>query len=348
MRFHKKCPIPVLFLILTTLETACSQQGSSQTSLKFQVAYPQSLQVGVAQKWLAHISAAGADGIRLVVNPDEEIRLVENQFKSKSIINVYAKINAKQQLVVPGGSFSLSDTGELKRWIQKIKNLKSIDSDAKKVAFGLTAKQLVDVYEQLGKPYPKLTRDQKISDVVRTIRAQIGFKIGADQFALDALAEDTKVLEELKGLSCGTVIAAVTRPLGLVMIVGSEGKQFSLVESKKVDEHWPVGWPLQDRPSKVAPILFEQTEVEVGGIPLNQVLIAIEAKTKVPFIYDQNSMARQGIKMQKIAVNIGRSKTYYQKIIRLCLNQSKPRLTAELRVDESGHPFLWISTSGKK
>jgi len=132
------------------------------------------------------------------------------------------------------------------------------------------------------------------------------------------------------------------------MIVGSEGKQFSLVESKKVDEHWPVGWPLQDRPSKVAPILFEQTEVEVGGIPLNQVLIAIEAKTKVPFIYDQNSMARQGIKMQKIAVNIGRSKTYYEKIIRLCLNQSKPRLTAELRVDESGHPFLWISTSGKK
>lgn len=336
--------IPWIAALVLAMMTEVTHGQRTQKSIKFNVGYDRTLPVGMAQKWMKMIADAGADGVRLVSNPDQPVRLAEDKFKSKSTVQVFAKIDKRQNLIVEGASFNLSDSASLKRWITRIKSLKSIHPDQQPGAFGLTNEQLVKVYEVLGKPYPKSTRDQPTADVVRTIRSQLGVKISADSAALEALAdEESRVPEELKGLSCGTVLAAAIRPLGLVLTIGNEGKQFSIVQSKSVDEHWPVGWPIQERPSKIAPVLFKQTEVDIEGFPLNEVLQAIEAKTKIPFVFDQNTMARHGIEMHKVIVNIGRQKTFYEKIIRLCLAQSRPQLKAEIRADEAGQPFLWIS-----
>lgn len=326
---------------------AHAQVKKPSKSIRFQVAYPQGLQVGVAQKWLVAIQQSGADGIRLVLNPDQEIKLLEDQFKSKTTIHVYARINASQKLIVKGASFSLSDTAALKAWIAKLRTLKSVDPDKQPGAFGLTNEQLVKVHEQLARPYPKSTRNQPVTEILKVARAQIGIPIGADLSAKEALAEIAKVPEELEGISCGTVLAAVLRPLGLVLTISDGGKQLAIVNSRKVDEHWPVGWPIQQRPNRLAPILFKQTEVDIEGFPLNEVLQAIETKIEIPFVYDQNTMARHGIEMEKVVVNIGRTKTFYLKIIQQCLNQAKPRLSVELRADEAGQPILWISRNSK-
>ena len=335
---------------LNLLAQERATSSSSQNNLvKFQVGFPRNLPVGVAQEWLKTLSEAGADGVRLVLDPDFELRIAGEKFKSKLTITVNAKVTPKQELVVEGKSFSRSDLEGLRAWIKKLKGITSLDPAEKKGAFGLTAAELVGVYEVLGKQYPESTRGQSVTEVVRVIRRQLGVKIGADDEALAAIRDAEKgdslmrVPEELQGLSCGTVLAAVIRPLGLVLVVNEGGKQFVIVGSRKAQEHWPVGWPPQKRPSQIAPVLFKQTEVEIDGFTLDKVLQAIEAKTGIPFVFDQNSMARNGTELQKVEVRIGHTKTYYDKLIRRCLNEAKPRLKSELRTDESGQPFLWIS-----
>lgn len=327
-----------------------SQQQKSQRNLvKFQVGFARTNPVGLAQKWMETLTRAGADGVRVVLDPDLSPKMTEESHKNQTVIQVIAKVNKRNDLEVKGQTFALSAEDDLKRWIDSLKTVESIDPNKQKGAFGLTAEELVSVYERVGKPYPNSTRGRKVSEVVQTIRASLGTRIGADDQALKALAEAESatppitVPEELKGLSCGTVMAAVIRPLGLVMVIQDRGRSFAIVDSRSAKEHWPIGWPIQKRPSQIAPVLFKQTEVEVEGFKLTEVLQAIEAKTKIPFVFDQNSMARKGIEPEKVVVNLGRQKTFYDKLIRLCLNQSKPRLRSELRADESGQPFLWIS-----
>ena len=338
-----------LLLPVTTGHSQVSQKSAASNVVKFEVGYERTLPIGLAQKWLKKITDAGADGVRLILNPNSEVEIRANTDKKKTTINVSAKIDRRQNLVVKGRSFSLSDSESLKRWIANLRALESTDPEKQKGAFGLTASELVSVYEILGKPYPKSTRDQTVPEVVRTIRASLGVRIAADTAAIEALKDAEKgddvirVPEELEGLSCGTVLAAVIRPLGLVFVIQDKGKSFAIVDSRSVKEHWPIGWPIQKRPSQIAPILFKQTEVEIDGFKLDEVLQAIEGKTKIPFVYDQNSMARHGIELGSVPVNLGRQKTFYDKLIRLCLNQSKPGLKSELRADETGQPFLWIS-----
>lgn len=325
------------------------QAAGRENVIKFQVGYPSNLPAGTAQKWLKILADAGADGVRLVLDPDLEPGLTEEKTAAGLTIHVKARINRRQELTIADRRFSIADTADLKAWIQQLKQASSLDPAQQPGAFGLTAEELVKVHDLLGKPYPGSTRGQPVLQVLRALRQHLGIKIGADEVALARFREEesgewiTRVPEEMQGLSCGTVLAAVIRPLGLVLVVEKGGQRLNVMDSKNAREHWPVGWPIQERPSQIAPVLFQQTDVEIEGFKLDEVLRAIEAKTGIPFVFDQNSMAREGIELDRIEVNLGRTRTYYDKLIRLCLNESRPRLKSELRADERGQPFLWIS-----
>jgi len=60
------------------------------------------------------------------------------------------------------------------------------------------------------------------------------------------------------------------------------------------------------------------------------------------YLIDHPALARFGIEMDKAAVNIPQTKTTYSQIIKRSLFQA--RLRGEIRCDEAGKPFLWITT----
>jgi hypothetical protein len=71
-------------------------------------------------------------------------------------------------------------------------------------------------------------------------------------------------------------------------------------------------------------------------------MAAIEGRLNVPFLYDHNNMARDRIEPSQINVSLPAGRTFYNKILRQLLFQAK--LKADLRADEAGKPFLWITT----
>ena len=115
-----------------------------------------------------------------------------------------------------------------------------------------------------------------------------------------------------------------------------------IVRSRDAKESWPVGWPPQHAPGKTLPDLFRSLNVEIDDTPLPDALAAIKQRVNVPFLFDYNAMARYQIEPTKTHVTLPRKKSFYNSIVRDLLRQAK--LKHELRVDDAGKPFLWISS----
>jgi hypothetical protein len=71
-------------------------------------------------------------------------------------------------------------------------------------------------------------------------------------------------------------------------------------------------------------------------------MTAIQSRLEMPFLYDHNKLVRDRIDPAEIKVALPGRRIHYNKIIRQLLFQAK--LTSDLRVDEAGAPFLWITT----
>ena len=61
----------------------------------------------------------------------------------------------------------------------------------------------------------------------------------------------------------------------------------------------------------------------------------------MPFLMDHNGLARQRIDPARVMIEFPESRTYYKKVLSRVLFQVK--LKGEVRVDEAGEAFVWIS-----
>jgi hypothetical protein len=156
---------------------------------------------------------------------------------------------------------------------------------------------------------------------------------------------DALVTEELQGVSSGTAMAAMLRPLGLVLVPQLDDQKVTLAiaDVRESTESWPIGWPPEKRIRLLVPKLFDRLNAEISDSNLDHVLKAIQLKLKIPFLIDQNSLAQNDIDLSKTLVKFPSRATYYKKVIDHILTNQL--LQAEIRVDEAGQPFAWISSS---
>jgi hypothetical protein len=150
----------------------------------------------------------------------------------------------------------------------------------------------------------------------------------------------------MQGLSAGTVLAAALRPMGLVAVPRFPAGgpiEVVVMDSQKAAEHWPIGWPPEKAPLHAAPELFDRLDnVEIRSFALKEALDAIEQRLGVPFLYDRNALAAEGIDLQAIKVTLVKPRLTYFSIVQQLLSSAKRDLRVELRLDEAGKPFLWF------
>lgn len=302
------------------------------------------------QQWAEILADVGADRVKITSADGARPAVDESEYSGQTIIRVTGVLSRNGQLALPGATFGPQDAGRIREWISKLRADGASVALSEKMAFGLTAEQLVALNETLAQAIEFETKGQAIGDVVTRIERDTGVRLQIDSTVRSKLGGSDVVAEEVKGLAAGTVLAAAIRPLGLVVVptrpVGG-AVELAVVDSRSTDEHWPIGWPLEVAPAKAAPILFERFNFELTQAPLTDALAAIEKKTQVPFLYDHNSFARAGVELAKVRVDFHRKRQTYFSVIDDLLSQSRPRLKLELRVDEAQRPFLWISAPNR-
>lgn len=319
--------------------------GLAAATVELELCTQQGFPLTGAQRWIETLK--GLD-VRLRIRgaaPGDQAEVVRRGTDSAPVYHVKGILTRQDTLLVPGGRFTNRDRAAIAAWLQRVRE-GGFDPDqgSRPSAFGLTGEELVKLHESLAGRVLQSTKGQSPKEVVRQIAGRTGAPVQVDPAARGAFAEAGPVGDELQGLASGTALAAAVRPLGLVVVPGKQGGQIQLlvVDSRKATESWPIGWPPEKKERDLAPKLYEFLPVEIENAVLSEALEAVRQRLEMPMLFDHNSMARQRIEPDKIRVSLPVGRTYYKKALERMLFQGK--LKAELRVDESGQPLLWIST----
>jgi hypothetical protein len=107
---------------------------------------------------------------------------------------------------------------------------------------------------------------------------------------------------------------------------------------------WPVGWKSDKAPRQTAPAMYRTTTIEISKYTLEQALEALGPHMGVPLIVDDYSISRFNPDFIKTEVKFPKRKTYIRRAVDAILGQA--RVSGELRVDEAGQPFYWITKFG--
>ncbi len=303
--------------------------------------------VNAAQRWLAAIKDVPFSSVRIrSANPSDQVEV--RQPGGQGPYRVIGLLTERNTLVLPGGEFRMGDTAGLRSWLAKIQEGGETRLQETEGPFGLTPTQLVKVHEALRAPVVFNTQGQPSYDVMKRIASGLSLSFLADAETRQVMAGAEPVADELLGLSAGTALVAVLRPLGLVLAPQKQADgsiKLWITDVRRAAESWPVGWPSQKSPRETAPQLLEFLNVEIENTPLSQALGAIRGRLNMPLLFDHNSLARHQIDPARANVTLPAGRTYYQGAIDRLLNQAQ--LKSELRVDEAEKPFLWISTLKK-
>ncbi len=318
--------------------------------VQFELAAAPGFPVTGQRKWIDFMKKCGITSIRIRGAKASDEPEVDNiGTAARPIYEVTGLISADNRLYLVGGTFRHGDKTGLSGWINKLK-LDGIEAlTARTGVFGLTDKQLVMVHEQLVRPVEFSTRGQKNSNVLQRIARQLDLQVTVEASARVAMAGNEVVVEEMQKLTSGTVMAAVLRPLGLVLVPDRpQGQPVRLLVTSTATtaESWPVGWPPQKTPGNLAPDLFKFLNVEIRDIVLQEALDALKPRIGLPMLMDHNSMVRNRIDPKTVKVTVPAGRTFYKKILDRLLSQVG--LTCQLRVDEAEKPFLWVTSAKKK
>ncbi len=332
-------------LFAAALAAPLTNATAAEPRIEIEVCTEPGFPITGARDWSEMLGEIGFANVRIRgAKPADEPAIHESGTEASRSIRVVGILTADGKLILPKARFTLSDKGKLAQWFAKLKAGGEEAVTVKPVAFGLLPTDLVKVHEALAVKVKSATKGRLPREAAKEIADSLSLSFTSDTASQRALATEEKVADELQGLTAGTALAAILRPLGLVLVPEKSGQTLRLriASSKAAAEHWPVGWPSKENPGTALPELFKFLNVEVSDTSLSETLAAIGGRVKAPMVIDYNALARLDVDLATKKVELPKTNTFYAKALDRVLFQAN--LKYEVRVDEADKPFLWISS----
>lgn len=333
-----------IFLAAMCATGSASAQASGTRGRVELIVIGQQQASGEFHTWLQTLNQVGAARVQLRAPQPTDAYGIEVQGSAENPTYVVtAKLTSGGELIVPGGRFRMNEAGAIKRWIADLAASGPPSQRAPVGPMGLTAEDLERAKTELSVPVDVETAGKSRAEVVQTIAGRLNQSLRADPAVIRAMADD-KVAEELSQFACGTALACVLRPAGLGMVPQKTpaGLAYIIGPVQPGQDVWPIGGKPEKPSRDTLPALYDSLTVNIQGVSAAKALTAISERLKTPFLLDHNALARHGVDLEKILVNVPSGRTSYNIILSKVLAQAK--LNRELRTDEAGKPFLWLTT----
>jgi hypothetical protein len=342
--------------ILLALARVASAAGPP---IELELITEQGLQITAPQQWLQLLAGIGIEHVQIHGGGQGDEPMIKNRGTGRTAsYQVVGILTSKGQLRLPGGTFTKADRAKLKDYFAQLGADGADAVTAPHVRFGLTEKELTAVLADLAQPIDFETKGQAPRAFIDRLQTKLSFKPSVDAEAEQALRTGAPAVDELMGVSAGTALAITLRNCGLVMrpekkrgepvayhvVVAGPDATRGRTRGKMTApdmQYWPIGWEPEKSPGEIAPALFQQRNAEIDGYSLEEALGAIGPLLKMPMYFDWAALKARKIEPAKIQVKLAKTRTTYKLVIDRILSQA--HLASDIRVDESGQPFLWIT-----
>ncbi len=312
-----------------------------------EVAMEAGVPITAPQEWAKILGRMDIGSVRLrSVRVGDQPEIVGSTNGAPERYKVVALLNRSGELVLPERRYRMSDRNALRVFFQDLSKQESFGQERGR--FGLTEKQFQTVYEELSREIDfstkALTPRELLIQLERKLSLPVVHAAPADLELRDADSLGT----ELKGITAGTALAFVLRREGLTLRPekpGGGSLQLKIEPTRRGRETWPVGWKTETSPRQLVPQLYEFLTIEIDGYTLSAALDAIKPRLGTRLFFDQWILARSEIDPDQVQVKLPKRKTFLKNAVDKMLSQA--RLAGELRVDERGHSFYWITQFGK-
>jgi hypothetical protein len=302
-----------------------------------------------AQKWGQMLEGIPVENLSMRSGNAGEMEKLDNYGTAeRPLYKIKGILTDRGELMVPGATFRFGDKAKLTEYLNTLKTKGDGALFDKPKMFGLGSKELVDTYKAMQVTVEDETKGRESKDVILEILKRTGCKSSASAMAKEAIQVKQPVLDELKGLSAGTSLAAVLRPLGLVFypsMATDKKLVLNIVDVRETKEPWPIGWPNEKAAHIAIPRYREQITVEFDKTAFWEVIDAIHGRLGAPILFDHNSMVRNRFDPDSDVVTLPEEKLSYARTLEKVFSPRK--LTHEVRMDEAGLHFIWVHSTGR-
>lgn len=338
-------------LRIAAIVVACSlpaaRQAGAEARVELNVLTEEGLSPGGVQEWYQILVGLGLADVQFRgATAGQEIDIKTRGTAASPTYQVTGILTARNELVVPGGKFTARDRQRLSAWLKRLEQFgPEVVSSGDKAPFDLAPALLTQARRAVRRPLATPTRGEDFAGVYERLERLLAVPIVATAEAQARLRDASVVDDELQGLACGTALAALLRPLGLALAphrARTGELEFLVFRPGETSEIWPIGWPAEEQRRQLVPKLFEFLNIEVDNVSVAAAVETMRARLSVPLLYDHNALARHGLDPAEAPAKLPAKRTSYSLALQKVLFQA--RLKLELRTDDAGKPFFWVTS----
>lgn len=366
------------YVIGMLIVLGCATVARAAPVIELEIAAEHGLQITAPQQWLQLLTGIGIRNVRIRGAEPADAPAVRNRgTPQQPRYHVLGILSTREQLHLPGGTFGRGDLNRLKDYFDRLAADGGERLTAPQTLFGLTEQEIAAVLTDLTQPVGIETKGQAPRAVLDQLQSNLKSRFAIDPAADRFLQNAKPTTDELRNLSAGTAVAILLRAQGLALYpekprgqpvrfriaphpgeaalaAGRTARTLNPTSNASLSNEsaagkpndftrttWPVGWETDRAPGAAAPSLFEQLNAEIEGFTLAETLAAIGPRLKVPYYLDHLALAEVQIDPAAVQIRIPRQRISYKRLLDSVLTQA--RLGCEIRADEAGTVFVWIS-----
>jgi hypothetical protein len=332
-------------LIITTVILCTGNQlFAGDAVVDLEIAIMPGAPITAPQEWAKRLGDMGIDRVQVRSMRGEE-KPVTKMNDDGTRVDALAILTGRDELIFADRRFRAGQIRELREYIETLPE-RIVEAGIVRGPFRLTEQEFNTVMTELGKPLTGSTIGKTSRDLLAEAQTTVRLPLEEHAVVRALLATAKPITAELNKLSVGTALAIVLRRDGLAMrpVHIPEGLKLVVEPYQRGEEVWPAGWKAQQSPRVVAPKLFEALNIEIEGFTLAKALTALEPRLGVPVVMDEWVLTQLDIEPEKIPVKLPAKKTFLKSAVDRLLSQA--RLASEIRIDDAGTGFLWVTQYG--
>jgi hypothetical protein len=345
--------LPLLFVLGLLAATSAFAAGTVQLNL---VGSDQGSSLAF-QEWGQVLGKAGIRNVRIRSGAeDEKPGIVTEGDPGRPVYVVTGIIVSRDEILLPGARFRRGDMAKLAAWMKDLAENGPAAGREGKSPLGLSSADFNKVRKDLATTVDFSTVGMTRQKAVEKIAGQLKLPLKFDANLTNVWADD-KIEDQLSGVSCGTALGCLLRPAGYSMAPRAVAGQIAYAvvrsEGKPAEAHianvslatlktWPIGWVSDKSDHDAVPELYTFHNINVQNVSAATALEAIGKRIKTPVLLDRKALAKYNIDPAKLPVSFPNKRTFYASALRKILFQAK--LKFEVRYDDAGSPFLWVTT----